>query len=100
MLVFRPMSRWIRIAFGVGLIVLAIGLYLMPQFTYTNEAQGEQLVFVPLGLLVGIGVIGAVIAATGIFDIDGADDRLKAELDAIPYAPKAAPSADAKETPE
>ncbi|MBI1400387.1 hypothetical protein [Hyphomonas sp.] len=80
------MSRWLRIGFGLVLVVLAIGLYLAPQFTYTNETQGESLVFVPLGLLVGIAVIGVIIAATGVFDIDGAEDRLKAEFDAIPYA--------------
>lgn len=80
------MSRWLRIAFGVALILLAIGLYIAPQFTYTNEAQGEQIVFVPLGLLAGLGVIGLAIATTGFIDIDGSDDRLKAELDAIPYA--------------
>lgn len=98
------MSRWLRIGFGLGLIVLAIGLYVMPQFTYTNETQGEALVFVPLGLLLGLAAIGLVIGATGVFDIDGADDRLKAEFDAIPYANKAAPDAEhaagAKETPE
>ena len=98
------MSRWLRIGFGVGLVVLAIGLYVMPQFTYTNETQGEALVFVPMGLLLGIGAIGLVIAATGVFDIDGADDREKAAFDAIPYANKAAPEAVApassKETSE
>lgn len=85
------MSRWLRIAFGVGLILLAIGLYLAPQFTYTNEAQNEKIIFMPLGLLLGLGLIGLAIAATGFIDIDGSDDRLKAEFDAIPYAtrPKA-----------
>ena len=89
------MSRWIRIAFGLGLVVLAIGLYLMPQFTYSNEAQGEQLVFVPLGLLIGIAVIGLAVAATGFMDIDGSDARLKAEFDAIPYKTAAKPDSDA-----
>ena len=79
------MSRWIRIAFGLGLVVLAVGLYLAPHFTYTNETQGESLVFVPLGLLAGLGLIGLAIAATGFIDIDGSDDRLKDEFDAIPY---------------
>jgi len=83
------MSRWLRIGFGLGLIVLAIGLFLMPQFTYSNEAQGEQLVFVPLGLLIGLAVIGLGIAATGFIDIDGSDARLKADFDAIPYANRA-----------
>jgi len=85
------MSRWLRIAFGVALILLAIGLYIAPQFTYTNESQNEQIIFVPLGLLLGLGLIGLAIAATGFIDIDGSDDRLKAEFDAIPYA---APGAD------
>jgi len=93
------MSRWLRIAFGLGLIVLAVGLYVMPQFTYTNEAQGEQLVFVPLGLLMGMAVIGLAIAATGFIDIDGADARLKSEFDAIPYASPKPAEADAPETP-
>ena len=91
------MSRWLRIAFGLGLVVLAIGLYLMPQFTYTNEEQGEALVFIPAGLLLGMGIIGLAIAATGFIDIDGSDDRLKAEFDAIPYANRPKPDADKAE---
>ena len=91
------MSHWLRIAFGLGLVVLAIGLYLMPQFTYTNEAQGESLVFVPLGILLGMSVIGLAIAATGLIDIDGSDDRLKAEFDAIPYANRPKPDAEKAE---
>lgn len=91
------MSRWLRIGFGLGLIVIAIGLYVMPQFTYTNEEQGEALVFVPLGILVGMAVIGLAIAATGFIDIDGSDDRLKAEFDAIPYANRPKPDADKPE---
>ncbi len=93
------MSRWLRIGFGVGLILLAIGLYVMPQFTYTNEAQGEQLVFVPLGLLIGLAVIGLAVAATGFIDIDGSDARLKSEFDAIPYASRKSAEADAPEPP-
>ncbi len=93
------MSRWLRIAFGLGLIALAVGLYVMPQFTYTNEAQGEQLVFVPLGLLIAIALIGLAVAATGFFDIDGSDDRLKAEFDAIPYASRKPADADVPEPP-
>jgi hypothetical protein len=85
------MSRWLRIAFGLGLVVLAIGLYLMPQFTYTNETQGESLVFVPAGLLLGMAVIGLGVAATGFIDIDGSDARQKAEFDSIPYANRAKP---------
>lgn len=91
------MSRWIRIAFGLGLVVVAIGLYVMPQFTYTNEEQGEALVFVPLGLLMGMGVIGLAIAATGFMDIDGSDARQKAEFDSIPYANRSKPDADKPE---